>query len=119
VNWAGFYVVYPENPTELILGPFMGHVACQTIKFGRGVCGTAALNRETVLVPDVEKFPGHIACDSASKSEIVAPIIKNDKVVAIIDIDCADADGFDEEDRAGVETLAQILSDACDWPLDQ
>lgn len=80
VNWAGFYVLDQKKPRQLILGPFHGKVACQTIAFGRGVCGAAAQTGETQLVPDVDKFPGHIACDSASKSEIVVPIIKDSKV---------------------------------------
>ena len=79
-NWCGFYVLDPKNPGQLILGLFQGHVACQTIAFGKGVCGTAAATRVTQLVPDVEAFPGHIACDSNSKSEIVVPIIQGDKV---------------------------------------
>lgn len=82
-NWCGFYVVDPSKPEQLILGPFQGHVACQTIAFGRGVCGTAAEQVRTQLVPDVEKFPGHIACDSASKSEIVVPIVQHGKVSGI------------------------------------
>jgi L-methionine (R)-S-oxide reductase len=80
VNWAGFYVLYPTDPKTLILGPFQGHVACQTIALGRGVCGTAAAQQKTQLVADVEDFPGHIACDSQSKSEIVVPIIQGGKV---------------------------------------
>ena len=80
MNWAGFYVSDPAAPKQLILGPFQGKVACQTIAFGNGVCGAAALSQETQLVPDVEKFPGHIACDGDSRSEIVVPIIKDGKV---------------------------------------
>lgn len=80
VNWSGFYFLNPANPQQLLLGPFHGQVACQTIAFGRGVCGAAAKTMQTQLVPDVEKFPGHIACDGASKSEIVVPIIKEGKV---------------------------------------
>lgn len=80
VNWAGFYVLDPTKPRQLILGPFQGQVACQTIGFGRGVCGTAAQTGVTQLVSDVDKFPGHIACDGASKSEIVVPIVQNGKV---------------------------------------
>jgi L-methionine (R)-S-oxide reductase len=119
VNWAGFYIVYPQDPSLLVLGPFMGHVACQTIKFGRGVCGAAASDQRTQLVPNVEEFPGHIACDSASKSELVVPITKNGQVVAIIDLDCAQISGFGEEDKLGIQELASVLSEACDWPLDQ
>jgi hypothetical protein len=80
VNWAGFYVSDPTTPNQLILGPFQGKVACQTIAFGKGVCGAAAQSQQTQLVPDVEKFPGHIACDGDSKSEIVVPIMKDGKV---------------------------------------
>ncbi|KAK4635650.1 Free methionine-R-sulfoxide reductase [Fulvia fulva] len=114
VNWAGFYVADRATDQQLILGPFQGKVACQTIQFGKGVCGAAAASRTTQLVPDVEKFPGHIACDGDSKSEIVVPIVVKDKV-AIIDIDCAIESGFDEEDRAKLEKLAAVLADACDW----
>ncbi len=102
-------------PSQLILGPFQGKVACQTIKFGRGVCGTAASTRKTQLVPDVEKFPGHIACDGASKSEIVVPILVKGKCVAIIDIDCAVEEGFDEVDRRWLEKLAELVGRCCDW----
>jgi len=80
VNWAGFYVVYPNDPTLLVLGPFQGHVACQSIRFGRGVCGAAAAEKEAKIVADVDRFPGHIACDSKSKSEIVVPIVVNNEV---------------------------------------
>jgi L-methionine (R)-S-oxide reductase len=80
VNWCGFYVLDPSDPTRLILGPFQGYVACQTIALGKGVCGTAAKEAKTQVVPDVEKFPGHIACDSRSQSEIVVPILKGEKV---------------------------------------
>lgn len=80
VNWAGFYVADPSTPNQLVLGPFQGKVACQTIAFGKGVCGAAAQSQKTQLVPDVEQFPGHIACDGDSKSEIVVPILKSGKV---------------------------------------
>jgi L-methionine (R)-S-oxide reductase len=80
VNWAGFYVIDSKNPKQLILGPFNGQVACQTIAIGRGVCGTAVSKKVTQLVEDVERFPGHIACDGASKSEIVVPIIQDGNV---------------------------------------
>ncbi|KAF2122870.1 GAF domain-like protein [Lophiotrema nucula] len=115
VNWAGFYVLDPKHPNQLILGPFHGQVACQTIQFGKGVCGAAAQSGVTQLVTDVEEFPGHIACDSASKSEIVVPIVQDGKVVAIIDIDCAELDGFDLEDQAALENLADILAKSCDF----
>lgn len=80
MNWSGFYFTNPSNPRQLLLGPFQGQVACQSIAFGRGVCGKAAETQVTQVVEDVEKFPGHIACDGASKSEIVVPIVKNGKV---------------------------------------
>ncbi|KAI7459607.1 hypothetical protein KC351_g17622 [Hortaea werneckii] len=92
-----------------------GKVACQTIKFGRGVCGAAAQSGETQLVPDVEQFPGHIACDSESQSEIVVPILRDGKVVAIIDIDCAAKEGFNHDDQRHLEQLAKLLADGCDW----
>ncbi|KAF2171984.1 hypothetical protein M409DRAFT_50588 [Zasmidium cellare ATCC 36951] len=115
VNWAGFYVLDASTPSQLILGPFHGKVACQTIRFGKGVCGAAAAQQKTQLVPDVEKFPGHIACDSESRSEVVVPVVKGGKTVAIIDIDCAVENGFEEEDQRKLEELAEILSEACDW----
>jgi putative methionine-R-sulfoxide reductase with GAF domain len=97
------------------LGPFQGKVACQTIGFSRGVCGKAAATAVTQLVPNVEAFPGHIACDGDSKSEIVVPIVVAGKVVAIIDIDCAVLNGFDEVDRLWLEKLASLLAMACIW----
>jgi L-methionine (R)-S-oxide reductase len=113
--WLGFYILDPSTPNQLILGPFHGKVACQTIKFGKGVCGTAAEKMETQLVPDVEAFPGHIACDEDSKSEIVVPISVQGKIVGIIDLDCAEIRGFDEVDGRGLEELAGLLGKACDW----
>ncbi|GAP85821.2 putative gaf domain nucleotide-binding protein [Rosellinia necatrix] len=117
VNWAGFYTLDARKTAkpQLILGPFQGKVACQTIVFGRGVCGTAASARATQLVPDVEKFPGHIACDGDSRSEIVVPVVVGDKVVAIIDVDCAVLDGFDDVDRLYLEKLAALVGRSCDW----
>jgi L-methionine (R)-S-oxide reductase len=121
VNWAGFYVLDKSSKEpQLILGPFQGKVACQTIKFGKGVCGTAAATHETQLVRDVEGFPGHIACDGDSKSEIVVPILVaqddgSKKLVAIIDIDCAELNGFDEVDKENLEQLAALLATSCDW----
>lgn len=116
-NWTGFYVRDARAaPAALILGPFMGKVACQTIPFGRGVCGTAAQEARTVVVPDVEAFPGHIACDGGTRSEIVVPIVDGQGVVvAIIDVDCLETDGFDEADREGLEELARLVGKACDW----
>ncbi|KAJ5624441.1 hypothetical protein N7510_000750, partial [Penicillium lagena] len=106
-----------SNPEEqvLLLGPFHGKPACQQIRFGKGVCGTAASKQTTVLVPDVLSFPGHIACDADSRSEIVVPILVRGETVAIIDIDCTEPSGFDEEDKLYLEKLAAILAEGCDW----
>lgn len=90
-------------------------MACQTIRFGKGVCGAAAASRETQLVPDVDLFPGHIACDSESRSEVVVPIVAGGKVVAIIDVDCAVVNGFDEVDSRYLGELAALLAAGCDW----
>ena len=106
--WTGFYRVVGE---ELVLGPFQGPVACSRIPFGRGVCGTAWKMRQTIIVPDVEQFPGHIACSSASRSEIVVPLIRHDRVFAVLDIDSERLAAFDETDRVGLEKLAGILGD--------
>ncbi|CAK7204089.1 hypothetical protein SEUCBS139899_006842 [Sporothrix eucalyptigena] len=115
VNWSGFYMA--DRKEGLILGPFHGKVACQTIALGRGVCGTAAASKKTVRVEDVNQFPGHIACDSASRSEIVVPIVTDEgKLVAIIDIDCAVVNGFDEVDQKYLEQLAALVAKSCDWP---
>jgi L-methionine (R)-S-oxide reductase len=117
----GFYTLDPKASTkpQLILGPFQGKVACQTIAFGRGVCGAAAASLKTQLVSDVEAFPGHIACDGDSKSEIVVPILVKEgdgsKLVAIIDIDCAELNGFDEVDQKYLEQLAELIAKSCDW----
>lgn len=115
VNWAGFYVLDPNDPSQLILGPFQGKVACQTIAFGKGVCGTAASTKETQVVPDVNDFPGHIACDGETQSEIVVPIIFDDKVVGVLDIDCLEKGAFDEVDKRLLELLAQAISKSCKW----
>lgn len=105
--WVGFYVV--QN-NQLELGPFQGTVACTTIQIGRGVCGTAWASKETQLVPDVELFPGHIACSSASKSEIVVPIIKDNEVVAVLDVDSDQLNDFDEIDANYLNELCACLS---------
>ena len=106
INWVGFYLRQGET---LVLGPFQGKIACIEIPFGRGVCGTAAAKDETQLVYDVHAFPGHIACDSASNSEIVIPLHKNGAVVAVLDIDSPTVGRFTEADRAGLEKLVPIL----------
>ena len=107
INWCGFYLV---DGDKLVLGPFQGEVACSLIKFGKGVCGTSYQEKRTLIVPDVNKFPGHIACSSASKSEIVTPIIKNYEVVGVIDIDAPILDRFHEEDKILLEAIAEELS---------
>ncbi|KAF8467342.1 GAF domain nucleotide-binding protein [Kalaharituber pfeilii] len=117
-NWAGFYVLDPSKKDQLILGPFMGKVACQTIRFGQGVCGKAMEARKTIIVPDVNAFPGHIACDGDTKSEIVVPIISHqDKVVGVIDCDSTAINAFDSEDQQYLERVAELLSSACTWSI--
>jgi len=103
INWAGFYLI--DNPEQLVLGPFQGNPACIRIPVGKGVCGTAASSKETQLVNDVHAFAGHIACDAASNSEIVVPIIKDGKIFAVLDIDSPSLSRFDEQDKAGLEAL--------------
>ena len=106
LNWAGFYFLHGD---ELVLGPFQGKVACVRIALGRGVCGTAAQRRETVLVPDVGKFPGHIACDSASRSEIVVPLLKAGRLIGVLDVDSPSLARFDAADAAGLGALTEIF----------
>ena len=106
LNWAGFYFVVDD---ELVLGPFQGKVACVRIALGRGVCGTAAQRRETIVVPDIEKFPGHIACDHASRSEVVVPLVQHGRLVGVLDLDSPSPARFDAEDAKGLETLAEIF----------
>jgi L-methionine (R)-S-oxide reductase len=103
--WVGFYLIEENNATELVLGPFQGRVACTRIPFGKGVCGTAAESKETVIVDDVDKFPGHIVCDSLSSSEIVVPVIKENAVVAVLDIDSDVLSNFDSEDKKYLEEI--------------
>ena len=107
LNWAGFYLL--EGDT-LVLGPFQGRPACIEIPVGRGVCGTAVAEGKTQLVPDVHQFPGHIACDSASNSEIVVPIHVGSEIVGVLDLDSPHIGRFTEEDRAGLEEFARILA---------
>ena len=107
LNWAGFYRLVDG---ELVLGPFAGRPACIRIPLGRGVCGTAAQTGETQLIEDVHAFPGHIACDSASRSELVVPVIREGRVIAVIDIDSPELARFDADDAAGVEALAALLA---------
>ena len=108
LNWAGFYIM---NKGSLMLGPFQGKVACIRIELGKGVCGTAAQSNETQLVKDVHQFPGHIACDSASNSEIVVPIHSDGKVVAVLDIDSPSLSRFDEADKEGLEQFVKALEE--------
>ena len=112
LNWAGFYIM---NKGSLMLGPFQGKVACIRIELGKGVCGTAAVKDETQLVKDVHQFPGHIACDSASNSEIVVPIHKDGKVVAVLDIDSPSLSRFDDQDKAGLEEFVKTLEEVMDF----
>ena len=109
-SWAGFYLSNNEG-TSLYLGPFQGKVACTLIPFGKGVCGTSALTKKTILVPDVNKFEGHIACSSTSRSEVVVPIIKDSKCVGVIDLDSDDYDNFNEDDSMTLETIAELIKD--------
>jgi GAF domain-containing protein len=111
LNWAGFYFL---KDGELVLGPFQGQPACVRIDIGKGVCGTAAAKRETVIVADVDKFPGHIPCDSASRSEIVVPLIKERRLVGVLDVDSPKLSRFTDEDRRGFEALARLWLEASD-----
>lgn len=104
--WVGFYIVKGE---QLVLGPFQGPVACTRINKGRGVCGTSWAQAETLVVPDVEQFPGHIACSSLSKSEIVVPVIKNGEVLAVLDVDSDTFDQFDETDKQFLEQIVALI----------
>src|SRR5512134_2558867 len=106
LNWAGFYLVEPRRG-DLLLGPFQGKPACVRIPIGRGVCGTAAARRETVVVPDVHAFPGHIACDSASNSEVVAPIMDGDRLLGVLDLDSPVPGRFDDIDARGLEAMVR------------
>ena len=108
VNWAGFYLL---KGGELVLGPFQGRPACVRIALGRGVCGTAAESHSTLRVGDVTKFPGHIACDSASRSEVVVPLLTEDShLIGVLDVDSPDLDRFDVDDEAGLSALAAIIA---------
>lgn len=107
LNWAGFYILRGD---ELVLGPFVGKPACVRIALGRGVCGTAAAERRSVLVEDVHAFPGHIACDAASAAELVVPVRRSGMVIAVIDLDSPIRGHFDSEDAAGIEALASSIS---------
>ena len=107
LNWAGFY---RDIEGELVLGPFQGKAACIRIPFGQGVCGAAAASGETQLVAEVHAFPGHIACDAASRSELVEPVFRDGALIAVIDLDSPEPDRFDAEDAAGIEALAAAIA---------
>ena len=109
VNWAGFYLL---KGGELVLGPFQGKPACVRIELGKGVCGTAAQQRQTVMVDNVHEFPGHIACDSASNSEVVVPIIKDEELYGVLDLDSPLFARFDDEDARGLNELVQVFVDS-------
>ena len=118
INWAGFYLTQTNEPAGkeyLLLGPFQGKTACIRIPSGRGVCGTALATGEIQLVKDVHEFPGHIACDSASNSEIVLPIRQDGRIVGVLDIDSPLLARFDEEDKEGLQKLVEILEKACEF----
>ena len=112
LNWAGFYLM---KDGRLVVGPFQGKPACIHIDPGKGVCGMAVLRNETVVVPDVHLFPGHIACDGASESEIVIPVRENGQVRAVMDIDSPVKNRFSGEDRAGLEALAKVIEERVNW----
>ena len=106
LNWAGFYFM---QGGELVLGPFQGKPACVRIPLGRGVCGTAARDRKTIVVPDVDKFPGHIACDTASRSEIVVPVIAGGRVIGVLDVDSPNLERFGADDAKMLEELVSVF----------
>ena len=112
VNWLGFYFL---KDTQLVVGPFQGNPACVRIELGKGVCGTAAVKRETVIVSDVHAFPGHIACDARSNSEIVLPLIKEKILIGVLDIDSPIRNRFDRDDQAGLERLVGVLTTKTDF----
>ena len=112
LNWAGLYL-YKRD--ELVLGPFQGKPACIRIALGSGVCGTAALHRQTIIVPNVHEFPGHIACDSASNSEIVVPILKEEILLGVLDLDSPSFGRFDDDDALGLNELVKIFVESCDF----
>lgn len=113
INWVGFYL---NHKNELLLSSFQGLPACTRIAFGKGVCGTAAQTRTTQLVADVDQFPGHIACDAASRSEIVVPMIAGDRLLGVLDVDAPVLARFTAEDQRGLEKFVQILVEATEWP---
>ena len=112
LNWAGFYLL---KSGRLTVGPFQGKPACIHIEPGRGVCGTSLSKKETIVVPDVHAFPGHIACDGASKSEIVIPILVNEEVIGVLDMDSPKKDRFSQGDRIGLEALVRVMEEGICW----
>jgi L-methionine (R)-S-oxide reductase len=115
LNWAGFYLLVDG---ELKLGPFQGLPACLTIPMGKGVCGTAAETRSSLVVPDVHKFPGHIACDSRSNSEMVVPVVAGARLIGVLDVDSPEFGRFSEDDRLGLESLVSVLVAQTKWPAE-
>lgn len=107
ISWVGFYL---HKDKKLFLGPFQGNVACTVIDIGKGVCGTSAARRESIIVEDVDKFPGHIACDAGSRSEIVVPLMKKDKILGVLDLDSYHYSSFDETDKIYLEKLCELLA---------
>ena len=108
--WCGFYLVDPLRADELVVGPYQGTLGCLRIAFGKGVCGTAAARGETIIVPDVEACPGHISCDSASRSEIVAPVFARDgRLLGVLDVDSTEPDAFDDMDAAGLKAICELV----------
>jgi GAF domain-containing protein len=112
-NWIGFYLF---DGHELVLGPFHGKPACIRIALGRGVCGTAAAEQRTIVVPDVHTFPGHIACDAASRSELVVPLLDGSRLLGVLDLDSPHVARFDDVDASGCQAIARMLVAGCDWP---
>lgn len=108
--WTGFYLVDPDKANELVVGPYQGTLGCLRIPFGRGVCGTAAADRKTLIVEDVHAFPGHIACDAASQSEIVVPVFDGDTLIGVLDVDSAKIGSFDQSDAVALERIVATIA---------
>ena len=114
INWVGFYL--SKNDDSLVLGPFQGNVACVNIPFGKGVCGTSAAEKRTLVVEDVDQFSGHIACDARSRSEIVVPLLAHQQLMGVLDIDSPSVRRFDNDDALGLQGLVEVLVESTDWP---
>ena len=108
--WTGFYMVDPDKPNELVVGPYQGTLGCLRIPFGRGVCGTAAAERQTQIVEDVHAFPGHIACDARSESEIVVPVFEGDRLIGVLDVDSTRKAAFDQTDAEALERIVSLIA---------